>query len=89
MHCAETVNMPPEPLRKGKEEMDNPFMGFLPRVVNSGRGRGDSWVKYRDIKGHIMEFSARQLSYDSDALNAIVGIFNSLQQSKKRLLKSI
>jgi len=36
-----------------------------------------------------MKFSERRLSYDSDALNAILGIFNSLQRSKEMMLKQI
>jgi len=87
MHCAETANMPPESLNK--KERDNPFIGFLPRIVNSDTGKKELWGEYRDIKGHIMEFSKRQLSYDSDALNAILGIFNSLQGSKETLLKHL
>jgi hypothetical protein len=87
MHCAESVRMPEEQLNK--KDKDTPFTGFLPRMVNSNRGSEDLWHDYRDIKGHIMEFSKRKLSYDSDVLNAMLGIFNSLKGSKGKLVRNL
>jgi hypothetical protein len=84
MHCAESVRMPEEQLNK--KDKDTPFTGFLPRMVNSNRGSEDLWHDYRDIKGHIMEFSKRKLSDGSDVLNAMLGIFNSLKGSKGKLI---
>ena len=84
MHCVETANMRPEPVNK--KERNTPFTGFLPRAVNSNT-EYEEWGEYRDIKGHIMEFSKRRLSYDSDALNAVLGIFYSLRSSKEMLLQ--
>jgi hypothetical protein len=36
-----------------------------------------------------MEFSKRKLSYDSDVLNAMLGIFNSLKGSKGKLIRNL
>jgi len=84
MHCAETVRTPEEQLNK--KDKDTPFEGFLPRMVNSNRGKEELWDKYRDIKGHIMEFSKRKLSDESDVLNAMLGIFNSFNTSSQGAL---
>jgi len=75
MHCSETLNMPPEPQNTMGRETQ--FVGILPRTVNIGKK--ELWGEYREMKGHIMEFSKRRLSYNSDALNAILGIFHSLR----------
>jgi hypothetical protein len=46
MHCAETVNMPPEQLNTTS---DTPFVGFLAGAVRSIRDK-ESWGEYRQIK---------------------------------------
>jgi len=78
--------MPLEPL---SETSDTPFIGFLAGAVNSNTKNEELWGEYRQIKGHITKFSKRQLTNDSNALNAILGIFNTLQSSKGTLLKHL
>jgi len=85
MHCTETLNMPPEPQNTpGKETQ---FTGILHQSVN--HEKRDSWGESREIKGHVMDFSRRQLSFDLDALNAILGIFHSLQNINRNELKQL
>jgi hypothetical protein len=45
--------------------------------------------KYRDIKGHTVEFSKKKPTYDSDALNVLLGIFKAVNNSTGTLFKHL
>ena len=77
MYCAETVDLPPEKLNKYKER-DTPFAGMIPRAGTYSKRDSEAFREYRDIKNHVMEFTKRRLTYDSDALNAILSIFDAI-----------
>ncbi len=77
MYCAETVDLPPEQLNKYKER-DTPFAGMIPRAGTYVKRDKEAWREYHDVKNHVMEFTKRRLTYDSDALNAILSIFNAI-----------
>lgn len=84
-HNCESTAMPPESF-VGIE--DNPFQGFVPKMVRSMRKRYmdiGNLKDFQEIKTHIMEYSSRKLTHDSDALNAILSIFESTQAVKRGL----
>jgi hypothetical protein len=78
MHCAETADMPPEKL---KLQIGHPFEAIMSPL----RPMND----HQAIKTYIMEYSKRHLSKDSDALNAILGIFNSLQSFRRKTINHL
>ena len=79
MHCAEALVLPRDQLHvKSKKEfkVDVPRGGFL--IKDPGK-------KPWQIMWYVSEFSKRHLTFPSDAINAMQGIFNSFSNGPRPL----
>lgn len=60
------------------------FRRLIPQFDSSGRG-----FSVHGLKDHIQHYSARKLSYDSDSLNAILGVLNYYGRGSAKLTTRI
>jgi hypothetical protein len=76
MHCAETIR---KPLNLELAAGNKPFLGIIP-----SKSIFDSRKESRGLIGlnlHLQNYSERNLTYDSDSLNAILGILRFGEES--------
>lgn len=82
MHCVEVLNLPLDAMRvKGGRQFDArvPTVGaFKMKTVGE-----DPWK----IMEYIHDFTLRQLTYETDALNAIRGVFHVFEKSSYPVLQ--
>ena len=74
MQCNETVDTCPEEFSRPRELGD--YFG----------SNNTETIERSELKAKIMEYSKRQLSYDTDVLNAMMGIFNAYESLPKPTL---
>ena len=61
--------------------LNKPFLGIISAAASLvGTIDGQKWSA---ASKHIEEYSMRQLSYESDALSAFLGILHSLEESRE------
>jgi hypothetical protein len=76
MACQETISTPLELLHaKGMQELKMPLMDRSLRLFTRGSLKDNPYSYF----GEIEEYTTRSLSYQSDALNAIMGVFRSAE----------
>ncbi|KAK8023400.1 hypothetical protein PG991_006639 [Apiospora marii] len=81
-HQAETVRKPKRLSRSELIGSKTAFLDILPTVAPApsgslGLGRGDVWDDLK--RNHLPSYTRRQLTDDHDSLNAILGLFRTLQ----------
>ncbi|KAH6666052.1 heterokaryon incompatibility protein-domain-containing protein [Halenospora varia] len=78
MHCVESISVPLELLHTSKKDRfleQVKFHRAFPMKQGLGKSPMDFWLR-------VKEFSLRSLSYDSDRLNAILGILRVFEKGK-------
>jgi hypothetical protein len=77
MHCCEAIGMPLDAIhRKNRQQCKNGILpGLFPHKII-----GDSRWEFMHL---VNEYSQRELSHESDRLNALLGIFHALSEQDK------
>ncbi|CZT13273.1 uncharacterized protein RCO7_05299 [Rhynchosporium graminicola] len=83
MNCAEVVHLPLETIldqKTGKAKAEFPAGAFVEKAIKSvGHSTEDNEYALRMME-YVSRFTQRKLSYESDALNAIQGIFRVFEK---------
>ncbi|KAK7943574.1 uncharacterized protein PG986_012687 [Apiospora aurea] len=93
-HHAESIQKPKRLSRIELKASKSNFLDMIPSAAlsSTGRGRGDSKVgrQWEDLKQEqLVNYTRRQLTNESDSLNAILGLFRALQPSGIRHLHGV
>ncbi|CAI4213845.1 unnamed protein product [Parascedosporium putredinis] len=81
MHCSETITRPMNLTKTEKLSANEAFFRFIPshQSFSSRRNQMHRWELLK--QQHLPGFTDRNLTHGSDSLNAILGIFRSMEKS--------
>lgn len=88
MYCTETVRKPQNLSGSEKDADNSSFLGMIPSASSfRGTSNRDRWDHLK--RRQLVNYTKRKLTKESDSLNAILGLFRTLEPSDIRHLHGI
>lgn len=90
MHRAESVEKPNNLTKPEKKAQLQSFLGIIPNASNSSNSPGNKDEEWNQLKERqLPNYTSRSLTREEDSLNAIIGLFRTLEPCGIRQLHGV